>query len=253
MKKLVLIILILFISKAALTSNLELANQLYYTAQYKRAASEYLSYLQNEDIPEGDIEELIFRLGLSYFMYGDHTNAVQAWTVGKERNAAFFKGRTFRIPAASMLPTLIVGDLILIDNQYYEHKPIARGDVVVFIEPGDPNGRTFIKRVMGLPGERISIKDKALYIDGEKVFDKVATHLDEQLLNSKRDQMEELRIPAQNYFLLGDNRDYSFDSRFFGSVSKEMILGRAMIIYGSTPGKVNMEGAGLERTGMVIK
>ncbi len=136
-----------------------------------------------------------------------------------------------------MLPTLIVGDLILIDNQYYEHKAIARGDVVVFFKPDDTKGKVFIKRVMGLPGERVAIKDKQVYINGEKVFDKFAIHKDDECLSAKvspRDQMADLLLSNQSYFLLGDNRDFSYDSRFWGPVKKEMILGRAMIIYGST-------------------
>ncbi|SHJ67717.1 signal peptidase I [Malonomonas rubra DSM 5091] len=255
--KYVVILWVLFAyTSSAWCGEITLADKLFYNDQYRSAAEEYTSALNGQSVPTGNLEETLFRLGLSYFMTGDQIKAAQVWSLGREKNPAFFKGRIFRVPAASMNPTLIVGDQIIIDNQYYRNKPISRGDVVVFLMPDDAKNRLFIKRVMGLPGEKIAIKDKALYIDGNKVFDKYASHFDEEKLSAEkapRDQMKELVIPANSYFLLGDNRDYSFDSRFFGPVTEKMIIGRALIVYASLPNETSMAGARKERTGSVIR
>jgi signal peptidase I len=137
------------------------------------------------------------------------------------------------ITAPSMMPTLEIGDRIVVDsNQYTKEKP-KRGDIVVFAAPGDRK-KEFIKRVVGLPGERLSIEDKAVLINGKPLFEPYATHLKEGILPynvAPRDNLGAFTIPAGQVFVMGDNRDYSNDSRFFGPIRTETIVAKALYIF----------------------
>lgn len=172
----------------------------------------------------------------------------------------------FKIPSASMMPTLLIGDFILVNkydyglrlpvlhNKFVKNKTPERGDIVVFRYPDDPS-IPFIKRVVGLPGDRIKYMDKSLYINGIPVtqmlngrynavgsgimMDGVSLRI-EDLGNIKheilvdptrRSQERETIVPAGQYFVLGDNRDNSKDSRFWGFVPDENLVGRAFMIW----------------------
>jgi len=178
-----------------------------------------------------------------------------------------FIAEPFRIPTGSMLPTLHVGDFILVNKFAYGVRlPVLntkildtgkpeRGDVMVFRYPEDPS-KDYIKRVVGLPGDTISYTDKTLTINGVVVsqFDKVkddkllgivpietkvrgeklGTHEHDILLNPMRNDLRaegEHVIPANSYFMMGDNRDNSHDSRFWGVVPEENIVGKAFFIW----------------------
>ncbi len=172
----------------------------------------------------------------------------------------------FRIPSGSMIPTLLVGDFILVNKfDYGIRLPVInrkiiglgdpqRGDVVVFRYPEDPS-TPFIKRVVGLPGDRVQYKDKHLYINGEAVdydgpslyvgvksaamhtgAEKYVEHLGEHahdiIVTPRAYSFDwEGTVPAGSYFVLGDNRDNSRDSRFWGFVPDENLIGRAFIIW----------------------
>lgn len=165
----------------------------------------------------------------------------------------------FQIPSGSMLPTLEVGDFILVNKYEYGLRlPVAgtkvleindpdRGDVVVFKFPED--GKTnYIKRVVGLPGDRIRYHEKQLYINDELVGERLLANLApyklfEEQLGSVQHQLIEhqLRrnieaegewvVPENSYFVMGDNRDNSNDSRFWGFVPDELVVGRAFAIW----------------------
>ncbi len=165
----------------------------------------------------------------------------------------------FQIPSGSMLPTLEVGDFILVNKFSYGLRlPVAgtkvlelgepqRGDIMVFKFPKD--GKTnYIKRVVGVPGDRISYQDKQLYINNQLVEEKhVATlpplKLFEENLNGVKHRLYEDQrrpnleaegewvVPAGHYFVMGDNRDNSNDSRFWGYVPDDLVVGRAFAIW----------------------
>jgi len=187
----------------------------------------------------------------------------------------------FKIPSGSMIPTLLVGDLILVNKFHYgirlpvidkkiipNHDP-ERGDVMVFRYPRDPSV-DYIKRVVGVPGDEISYRNQQLYVNGERVsetplpdfFNEDSTRFEKQFMeklgnvehhilvdpskplylpvNESFPYRENCRysgegvtckVPPGNYFMMGDNRDNSMDSRFWGFVPDENIVGRAFFIW----------------------
>lgn len=173
----------------------------------------------------------------------------------------------FRIPSASMMPTLLIGDFILVNKYDYgirlpvinlkiiENKIPAHGDIVVFRYPEDPS-IPFIKRIVGVPGDHVVYKDKAIYIngvqqeqqengayqgtgagiiaDGDLWFNEKFNDNPHQILiaeSGRAGRDFEVNVPEGNYFVLGDNRDNSRDSRYWGFVPDENLVGRAFFIW----------------------
>jgi signal peptidase I len=155
-----------------------------------------------------------------------------------------FVVQAFKIPSGSMEPTLLVGDHILVNKFIYGVKlpylqttviPISnpeRGDIIVFIYPEDKS-KDFIKRVIGIPGDRIQMQDKQILVNGRPFEDKHG-YYDERAGNPNR-SFGPIVVPKNHYFVMGDNRDHSMDSRFWGFVPSEAVKGKAFIIYWSWP------------------
>jgi signal peptidase I len=167
--------------------------------------------------------------------------------------ARTFVIQAFKIPSGSMEHTLLVGDHILVNKFIYGPtiwsiekvllplRDVHRGDIVVFRYPPDPT-RDFIKRAIGLPGDRVRIVDKQLMVNGERVNDAAyAAHSDPVTYprtsffnsNRQRDNFGPYTVPPGGYFCLGDNRDNSRDSRYWGTVSDSELKGRALVVYWS--------------------
>ncbi len=231
--------------------NLEIADGFFYNNQFEKAISFYNHALSNDDYDRKKKTNIQYKIGLSYFLLGDRDKSVKYWIDAKKKNPGVFDGKIFRIPSQGMDPQLIIGDHIIVDNEYYNHKEIQRGDVAVFLNPSDSKS-LLIKRVMALPGEKIEIKERVIIINNVKVIDKSAYYIDQNYVPQK-DDYGPLVIPEDSYFLLGDNRDQSLDSRVIGTVSKKLFVGKALIIYGSTPHRESLEGAIPDRSGMIIK
>ena len=135
-----------------------------------------------------------------------------------------------KIKGASMHPNFPDGEYLLTDKVSYRFGEPNRGDVVVFKAPTN-NGEEFIKRIIGLPGERVSIKNGKIYINEELLEEK---YLDPTVYSSAGNFLQEgatVVIPKGEYFVLGDNRSHSSDSRAWGSVEKKEITGRAWLVY----------------------
>jgi len=171
----------------------------------------------------------------------------------------------FQIPTGSMIPTLNVGDFIVVNKYAYGVRlPVTgtkimdigepkRGDVMVFIPPHEPN--YYIKRVIGLPGDHVEYRDKVIYINGEALVQSDQQLIEEQgMLHSQEalggiqhdiytaagerfsrpyDYMppEGIVVPDGHYFMMGDNRDNSLDSRYWGPVSEKSIVGKAVAVW----------------------
>ena len=179
--------------------------------------------------------------------------------------------QAYRIPTPSMEPTLLVGDHLLVNKfifggrgDWYEHalpyRPIRRGDIIVFKFPFADHSN-YVKRVIGLPGERLRIVDQLVYINGKMLSEPYAVHPEgtsepygdnfppapgvnayipaSMVQKEWRQEMfhfihnGELLIPPHKYFAMGDNRERSWDSRYWGFVDEDAIMGRPMFIYWS--------------------
>jgi signal peptidase I len=164
-----------------------------------------------------------------------------------------FAFQAFKIPSGSMEDNLKIGDHIVVNKFIYGPegtnaltrlfpvRDIRRGDIIVFRYPEDPS-MDFVKRVIGLPGETVLIRNKKVFIDGRAidepyvVFDDPQIYPDEPMLPDpyrSRDQFGPLRVGEGQYFAMGDNRDHSRDSRYWGTVPRGMIKGRAFMVYWS--------------------
>ncbi|MBE0574631.1 MAG: signal peptidase I [Desulfuromonadales bacterium] len=161
-----------------------------------------------------------------------------------------FVVQAFKIPSGSMEDTLLIGDHLLVNKFIYglqvpfSDEPMLsiqdpeRGDIIVFEFPEDKGKsyfqrRDFIKRIIGLPGDKIEIRSKNVYINGERYLTPEAVYKDGTLTAGPRDNMPEVIVPEDKYFVMGDNRDRSYDSRFWGFVDRSVIKGKAFIKYWS--------------------
>ncbi|MCI5160657.1 MAG: signal peptidase I [Candidatus Electrothrix sp. AX5] len=155
--------------------------------------------------------------------------------------------QAFKIPSGSMLHTLLIGDHILVSKFIYGIKnpfndsvliPIKspnKGDIVVFKYPEDPK-LDYIKRVIATAGDTLEIRDKKVFINGAIVEDSHGEFTDNSILSaseSPRDNFGPVTVPDEHIFVMGDNRDNSFDGRFWGFVDLKAIRGKAFIIYWS--------------------
>ena len=139
--------------------------------------------------------------------------------------------RAYKMPSASMQPTLLIGDCIIVDKLPTTVQSIERKDIVVFPLPEDPS-KKFVKRVIGLPGDLIEIRDKRLYLNGRLFKEAYVAHNDESI-KPYRDNYGPAIVPEGFLFVLGDNRDFSYDSRMFGNIDQRTVEGRVKWIYWS--------------------
>lgn len=135
----------------------------------------------------------------------------------------FFVLQPYIIPSASMEPTMVPGDRILVNRLAYRFWAPARGDIVVFAYPRDPS-RTFIKRVIALEGEIVELKDNQVYVNDELVKESYLKPGDYPPFDAET-------VPKENVFVLGDNRRESGDSREWGVLPKNYLIGKAWLIY----------------------
>ena len=160
-----------------------------------------------------------------------------------------FVVQAFKIPSGSMIPTLLIGDHILVNKFVYGVRmpvlgtqilPIGkprRGDVVVFVYPQDED-KDFIKRVVGIEGDTVEVRSKRLFVNGAAVADPHAHFAEGEEGRSvpPRDDFGPFQVPPGYVFVMGDNRDRSYDSRFWGPVALDKVKGRAFLIYWSWDG-----------------
>lgn len=173
--------------------------------------------------------------------------------------------QAYKIPSGSMIPTLLIGDHILvnkfiyginipfIDKKFFVFRNPKRGDVIVFKYPEDPS-RDFIKRVIGVEGDIIEVKDRALYVNGIQQHEKYAQYTEKDIMDralGPRDEFGPITIPKGKLFMMGDNRDHSLDSRFWGYVDLNQVRGEAIIKYWSWDSDNN--GIRFDRIGRLIE
>jgi signal peptidase I len=189
--------------------------------------------------------------------------------------ARIFVFQAFKIPSGSMEDNLKIGDHIIVNKFIYGPeaeataglmplRDVRRGDIVVFRYPEQPE-IDFVKRVIGLPGEKISIENKRVFVNGTRldepyvVFEDAHVYPRSKYLPERlryRDQMDSFSVPEGRYLVMGDNRDYSHDSRYWGTVPRTMIKGRAFMVYWSFDGQPtapeSSAGARIRELGNVV-
>ncbi|MFC1857782.1 signal peptidase I [Thermodesulfobacteriota bacterium] len=158
-----------------------------------------------------------------------------------------FVVQAFKIPSGSMKQTLLIGDHILVNKFIYGVKmpflqktiiPIKdpkREDIIVFKFPEDPD-KDFIKRVIGVAGDVVEIRNKRVYVNNKPLVSEYAIHMDSHMIPGgiqPRDNLGPITVPDNSLFVMGDNRDHSYDSRFWGFVDLKAVKGKAFIIYWS--------------------
>jgi signal peptidase I len=164
-----------------------------------------------------------------------------------------FVFQAFKIPTGSMENNLLIGDHLLVNKFVYGPSAsrlekmllpmgtISRGDVIVFKYPEDPE-RDFIKRVIGLPGDSLELKEKKVYVNGTPLdepyvhfLEPPRTDADAHEITSVdvRERYGPVTVPADQYFVMGDNRDNSQDSRYWGFLQRDYVKGKAVLIYWS--------------------
>jgi signal peptidase I len=175
--------------------------------------------------------------------------------------------QAFEIPSSSMEDTLLIGDHVFVNREQFApktswmpilpYRDIKRGDIVVFLSPAEP-GLYVVKRVIGIPGDRIHLIDGVVYRNGDKLTEPYVMHKgpiaydpyrdnfpavppsetynvspEWQLLMRTHIEGQDIVVPKDSYFGMGDNRDVSLDSRYWGFIPKENVIGRPMFIYWS--------------------
>ena len=169
-----------------------------------------------------------------------------------------FVVQAFKIPTGSMEPNLLIGDHLLVnkfvfgpslssvENAVLPTREIARGNVIVFKYPEEPE-RDFIKRVIGLPGEQVEVRHKRVYVNGKLLEEPYAHYLEDPppvphemdpgdrppSNGDPRESYGPVTVPPKHYFVMGDNRDNSQDSRYWGFLPRDYVKGRALVIYWS--------------------
>ena len=147
------------------------------------------------------------------------------------------------VPTESMTPTILVGDHFFLDKvafpanypqalqKYLPIRTIHRGDIVALWSPENPNIR-LVKRVIGLPGETLDVRNRDVYINGRKLVEPYAVHTDIQEFD-RRDNFGPVTVPPEHFFMMGDNRDNSNDSRFWGFAARGSLIGKPLFVYWS--------------------
>jgi signal peptidase I len=173
-----------------------------------------------------------------------------------------FVVQTYQVPTGSMEKTILVGDHLLVNKfafaprvpalaKWLPYRDVRRGDIIVFKKPGDDvnPGNVLVKRAVGAPGSVIQVRDKALFVDGKPADGPYVQHIYPDLyrkgdpesseMGLLRDQFGPFTVPAGDYFGMGDNRDNSLDSRFWGPIPRPNIFGRPFLIYWSYEAEPN--------------
>jgi signal peptidase I len=147
-----------------------------------------------------------------------------------------FLVKPYRIPSPSMEDTLLVGDRVLADRISWRFSDPQRGDIVVFHPPGP--GPVLIKRIIGLPGDTLSLRGWAVYVNGERLAEPYVRRVDGEVeptepfdLGLPWNLQQPFTVPAGSYFMMGDNRTDSADSRDFGPIARDQLVGRAFARY----------------------
>jgi signal peptidase I len=134
--------------------------------------------------------------------------------------------QAYKMPTGSMEPTLLVGDHLVINKHIYKSGEPKRGEIIVFRHPLHPEV-PYIKRLIGGPGDTVEMVGRTVFINGKLISENYAQYINADSIN---DHYGPYRVPSDQYFVMGDNRDNSQDSRFWGFVPRKNLLGKPLVI-----------------------
>jgi len=180
-------------------------------------------------------KSLRIKYGLSIAMVGVALIFTGISAAGCGFGVRTFMVQAFRIPSSGMSPTLLVGDHLLANKPIYWFRGPRRGELLVFRYPAD-RSKDFLQRVIAVGGDTVEIQNKTVFINGKLCQNDPGVHTEQEMLpssQSSRDNLPLIAVPRDCFFVMGDNRDRSLDSRFWGFVKLTDVVGRASVIYWS--------------------
>ncbi len=210
-------------------------------ANYEKALEHYLKALEKNK----EDAYLYFRIGLTYYMLDDLDKSHDYWLKSYDYDPDLPDKYASKINSVGMYPTLMEGDIVTIDDQYYNYNEFMYGDVVNYVVPVKEGGM-LSKRIIGLRGDTITI------CDGKIIFDITNKEKQQYLQNGSCINKKEVRIPENHVFVLGDNQGFSYDSRDYGAISIDNIFGKVLVIIQSFSIANEDEVEREERFGLVI-
>jgi signal peptidase I len=157
----------------------------------------------------------------------------QAFLINPYAKSIIIPIKAYRIPASSMAPALLVGDHLVVNKKYYHNEKPIRGDIIVFPLPTNTS-KDYIKRVIGLSGEKLEIRNDNVFINNQRIEEPYVEITDASSPFTKKSPKADfgpIVVRPDNLFVLGDNRDHSYDSRYWGSVEISALKGKALYIY----------------------
>lgn len=236
----------------SLAGKLEEAELLFHDEAYEAAIPLYLEALANPSYSARQKAEINYGLGTAYLLKRDNAKAVKYFQAARSLMPGIHDRRIFKINSTYMEPQIKMGDIIIVDPGYFQHKPVRRYDVVAFLHP-KMEKYMYVMRIIGMPRERIEIKDKQVFINDTELSEPFPVIADKNASPFFYDNLAPIEIPENTYFLMADNRDNSLDSRDFGVVDQRLIRGKALAIYGIAIEDGTKKGISMDRAGILIK
>ncbi len=219
-------------------------------ANYEKALEHYLKALEKNK----EDAYLYFRIGLTYYMLDDMDNSHSYWVKSYDFDMDFPNKyiSASRVLGNEMFPTLMPGDLFIVDDQYYNYISFKYKDVVEYKHPFD-NKSVLVNRIVGLQNDSIALVDNHLVRNNLYIQEDYINKNNNKMHSDDGSDMKQINIPMSCLFVLGDNRKISYDSRHHGCINKNNVVGRVLIVTESTEDISGEQHIREKRYGLIIK